>query len=87
MKKTPKKEYQIPAKIEALFIKSQSAERCRDSCICLLFGAKKAIWYGAKAIALNAEAWNNVYELYPELKDVALTYTPLSRKVTVKDAK
>jgi hypothetical protein len=66
----------LPEEIVELFDMAAAAKECRDICVRSLFRARRAIFYGKQDIKHRRQAWDLVYELYPDMKDATVTYTP-----------
>jgi hypothetical protein len=50
---------------------------CRDKCIMLVFGTKRAIKYGKRAEKIRRKFWKLSKELYPELSTGGWQYLTL----------
>ena len=57
-----------------IFDEYQACKSCRDSCINLIFGSRKAIKYAKKAEKTHRKFWLLSEKLHPELKSGVWTY-------------
>lgn len=75
------KELKIPEELHELMLENQSAVACRNYCITLRFGVKRAIKYGKISQKLKIKFWSTVGELYPETSEGDWGYNYKTRVV------
>lgn len=63
-----RKEWEITAEINDIFIEANAMRALRDQYIGTLFFEKRAIKYAIEYERLSQSAWKRVFILYPELK-------------------
>lgn len=78
------KEYPVPEETQLLFLDYQSAVDCRDKAINSVFRAKRAIYYGREARIALAEFWNQIYDLYPDLKNKSIAFDHALKTIVLK---
>lgn len=69
--------FPITQEIEDLFIEAHAADQMRDSIIgsvVFLFMEKRAYKYAKRSVEASKQAWRAVVELYPESKNLKLSW-------------
>lgn len=71
-----KKEFKVTQETSKLFLKSADARECMELAIKYSFFAKRALYYANKKRAYLEKAWEQVYDLYPELRGRNIKFAP-----------
>lgn len=74
---------EIPEEIQDMFASMAAHEECRDVCVGKVFGWKRAAYFAKKSLKERMEAWAAIYEIYPNLKGKACTYSFESKKIVM----
>ena len=76
------KELKVPKELQELLLESRSAMACRDYCVLLPFGMKKAIKFGKIGEKKRVEFWVKLEELYPEISKNVWVYDYTTKTVS-----
>ena len=82
-----KEKYTVPQELIELHTEALSAEEARDVAVrhsYFKFQLRNAIYLGTIAIKKRNEFWDNIRELYPDLKEDRLIYNQKDQTVSIK---
>jgi hypothetical protein len=79
---TDEKEYPIPGEVADIMEEAIGAENLRDIYVEEWFGFKKALRCSKIAATNRMKFWAKVYELYPDIRGVTLSYDRASKTIT-----
>ena len=80
------KELKVPKELQELLLESRSAMACRDYCVLLPFGMKKAIKFGKIGEKKRVEFWAKLEELYPEIPESDWVYDYKTKTISKEDS-